>query len=173
MNTVKLFGRQTDDAYQWANKLIDTIPHDKWDFTPEVLETNLTWQTGHLLMSFYFHSIMVISGHQMDIIKQIPLKDYDQLFTRGTPKNIVGKVSPEVLKSQFLLVQKRSLEIINGLKEAELKADLFPSDVPHPIAKTKFEALDWNIKHTMWHCGQIGIIKRQINGRFDFGLERN
>ncbi|WP_020531364.1 DinB family protein [Flexithrix dorotheae] len=172
MNTVKLLASQTEDAYQWANKLIETIPEEKWNFTPEGLETNLTWQTGHLLMSFYFHAIMVISGHQMDIIKQIPLKEYDLYFTRGYPQNIVGKVKPDVLKSQFLFMQKRSLEEINSLSETDLKSSLHHTEVPHPIANTKFEALDWNIKHTMWHCGQIGILKRMINGRYDFGLKK-
>jgi len=45
-----------------------------------------------------------------------------------------------------------------------------PTKRKHPVAKTKFEAISWNIKHTMWHCGQIACIKRLIHGGFDFGL---
>ncbi|WP_216824389.1 hypothetical protein [Emticicia sp. TH156] len=37
-------------------------------------------------------------------------------------------------------------------------------------SKTKFEALDWNIKHTLWHCRQIGLLKRVVDKRYDFGL---
>ncbi|MCE7059373.1 hypothetical protein [Dyadobacter sp. CY343] len=30
--------------------------------------------------------------------------------------------------------------------------------------------IDWNIKHTVYHCGQIGILSRIVEKRFDFGL---
>jgi hypothetical protein len=56
------------------------------------------------------------------------------------------------------------------LTESDLESELEKTDTPHPIAKNKYEALDWNIKHTMWHCGQLGILKRIIDKRFDFGL---
>jgi len=47
------------------------------------------------------------------------------------------------------------------------------TETKHPIAKNNFEALDGNIKHTLWHCGQLGILKRVLNERFDFGLTRS
>ena len=34
------------------------------------------------------------------------------------------------------------------------------------------EALEWNINHTMYHCGQIGVLKRVVDARYDFGLQR-
>jgi len=45
-------------------------------------------------------------------------------------------------------------------------------EVHHPLAKTKFDALDWNVKHTMWHCGQLGILVRIAGERFNFGMRR-
>jgi hypothetical protein len=69
-------------------------------------------------------------------------------------------------------MQGRSLEIIKELAPENLHAALEPTRIPHPIAKTKFESLDWNIKHTMYHCGQIGILKRVVDKRYDFGFRR-
>lgn len=173
MNQVEILLKQTEDTYGWVNRLISSIPYEQWDNTPEIIQTNVSWQAGHLLMSFYFHSVMVIAGHQMDIIKQIPLKDYDEVFTTGNPENIVGKYKPDQLLKQLMLVELKSLEVIKSLSENDLNSPLNLSSIPHPIASNKFEAIDWNIKHAMWHCGQLGILKRIVHERFDFGLKRS
>ncbi len=172
MNEVEILTRQTENAYDWTNKLIDSIPYEKWDNTPEIIETNLTWQVGHLIMSFYYYSIKVIVGHQMDIIQKVPLKAYDELFTNASPKNAVGKTTPKELQNQLNIVQQKSIYVIKSLTESDLESKLERSPTPHPFAKTKLEALDWNIKHTMYHCGQVGILKRILDKRFDFGLRK-
>jgi len=173
MTEVQILTNQTESVYDWTNKLIKTIPFDKWDNMPETIQTSISWQVGHLIMSHYFHSIMVVVGHQMDIIKKIPLKDYDELFTKASPENSVGKIDPALLSEQLNLVQQKSISIVKSLALADLESELEPMPMPHPIAKTKYEAIDWNIKHTMYHCGQIGILKRIIDVRYDFGLGRS
>lgn len=172
MNEVEFYRYQTDDVYKWTNKLVESVPYDKWDETPEVVETNITWQVGHLVMSHYFHTMMVIVGHQRDVFEKVPLKQYDELFTIGQPKDAKGKVNPQDLLDQLKYVQRRSLEIITSIKVEDLQRALEKTPIPHPIAKTKGESLDWNIKHTMYHCGQIGILKRVIDVRYDFGLRK-
>lgn len=173
MNQVDILTKQTADAYEWTNKLVNSIPLDKWDQTPEVIESNISWQVGHLILSFYYHSIMVITGHRMDILQQVPMREYDKLFTHAAPIEAVGKTDPARLRDQLFLLQAKSLDTIRALSPEDLEKNIEPTGVPHPVAKTKFEAIDWNIKHTMWHCGQIGILKRVIDRRFDFGLQRN
>lgn len=173
MNPVEILVKQTEDAYGWTNKLLDTIPHNKWDNTPDIIQSNISWQAGHLLMSFYFHSIMVVAGHQKDILQKVPLKEYDKLFTDAEPARAVGKTNPYELQSHLLMVERKSIEVIRSLSPEDLESPLHPSPTPHPIARTKFEAIDWNIKHTMWHCGQIGILKRIVDKRFNFGLKRD
>ncbi len=54
MNTVELLKIQTENAYEWTNKIIASIPAEKWDNIPDTIDTNVTWQVGHLIMSFYF-----------------------------------------------------------------------------------------------------------------------
>ena len=171
MTEVELLSRQTENVYEWTNKLVESVPFSKWDQTPEILETNIAWQVGHLLMSSYFHSAMVIVGHQKDLLQKIPLKQYDEVFTNGSPRDVKG-IDPAILLDQLKLIQARSLEILISLSSESLNSPLEPTRIPHPIAKTKFESLDWNIKHTMYHCGQIGLLKRVIDQRYDFGLRR-
>jgi len=76
------------------------------------------------------------------------------------------------LKNHLEIIEKKSIEIINSLTQEELKNDLIPGKVEHPVAKTKFEAIDWNIKHTMWHCGQIASLKRTLGNPYKFELKK-
>ncbi|WP_220628142.1 DinB family protein [Confluentibacter sediminis] len=165
--------KQTGDSYHWTNELLRTIPFEKWDVCPDVVKSTLNWQVGHLIVSHYFHSVMVIKGHQVDILRQIPLKEYDAYFTEGNPEMTIGKLDSRTLFEQLHFMQKSSLEIIKNLIDEDLSKPLKPSAIPHPIAKNKLESLDWNIKHTMYHCGQIGILKRIVDKRHDFGLKSN
>ncbi|PRD57065.1 DinB family protein [Sphingobacterium gobiense] len=171
MNQIEILVKQTKDAYEWTNKVISSIPQDKWDNIPKIIESNVSWQVGHLIMSFYYHSIMVIKGHQMDILQKIPMKEYDVYFTDASPNKALGKTDPVDLQNNLMFVQARSMEIIASLSEKDLRSELEGTLVPHPIATNKFEALDWNIKHTMWHCGQLGILKRIVHERYNFGLK--
>ena len=170
MHYRQLLLSQTQNAYQWANRLIDGIPLDQWDHIPDGIDSNVTWQAGHLLVSYYYHSIMVITGHQMDVLREIPLKEYGELFTKGTPANAVGKVSAAMLRQHLAIIEKKSMGIIKILSSEQLRAPLEPVMPQHPIAQSKLEAIDWNIKHTMWHCGQLAMLKRSINGRLEFAI---
>ncbi|MEK6479682.1 DinB family protein [Catalinimonas sp. 4WD22] len=172
MNTVELLARQTEGAYDWTNQLLTGIPHDRWDIMPDIMESTISWQAGHLIMSFYFHSVMTIVGHQPDIMEEVPLREYATLYTNAAPSGARGKVSPQQLHEHLMLMESKSLEVIRALSPEDLEQPLEPTRTPHPIAKTKFEALDWNIKHTMWHCGQLGMLKRVVHERYDFGLQK-
>ena len=170
MSTADILLKQTEDTYQWTHRFIDDIPFEKWDVLAGGIGSTLTWQVGHLVVSTYYHSVWVVAGHQMDVLQQMPLKQYGELFTQASPENAIGQVKPDILRQHLRLMQEKSLSIISKISEAALNDALEPTPVAHPVAKTKFEAIDWNIKHTMYHCGQIGILRRIVDTRFDFGL---
>jgi len=168
MTEIELLTKQTKDAYHWTNKLLNDISDDKWDIIPEIIETNLTWQTGHLIMSFYYHTVMVTVGHQRDIFENMPLKTYGELFSFGKPEGTIGQTNPSDLKTHLEIMQDKSIDVIKSLSNSDLKSDLEPTKMKHPVANNKFEALDWNIKHTMWHCGQISTLKRVLGVGYQF-----
>ncbi|MCK8495480.1 DinB family protein [Spirosoma sp. RP8] len=68
MTETEILINQTANAYQWTNKLIETVPLDKWTIIPPTLESNIVWQLGHLIVSHYFHAVLVIRGHQLDLL---------------------------------------------------------------------------------------------------------
>lgn len=169
-NSLNIIVRQTQDAYKWVNKLLEPIPYEDWDNMPPVAESTVSWQVGHLIMSFYYHSVMVIVGHRKEIFSQVPLKEYAPLYTHGSAKNAIDKVDPKVLHQQLKTMQHLSMDTIRSIDEAALVQALEPTNIPHPIANTKFEALDWNVKHTMWHCGQLGMLSRMVNQPYSFEM---
>ncbi|AKD57414.1 DinB family protein [Spirosoma radiotolerans] len=170
MTETQMLINQTADAYQWINKLVETVPFEKWKIIPPTVESSIDWQLGHLIISQYFHSILVIRGHQMDILQQLPIREYSDLFTQSEPSQSVGKVASAKLLADLRVMQQKSLAVLTTLQVWELDHRLEPTPTAHPIATTKREAIDWNIKHTMYHCGQIGLIKRVVDKRHDFGL---
>jgi hypothetical protein len=173
MTTTELLIQQNASSYDWTNKLIEKIPFEKWEIIPETIESSISWQVGHLIVSHYFNTIMVIRGHQMDILRQLPIKEYNDYFTVARAEQSSGRFSPEKLLADLKVMQQKSLEILGTIKPEELETSLVPTPVRHPVATNKFEAIDWNAKHTMYHCGQIGILRRVVDQRFDFGLRLN
>lgn len=74
----------------------------------------------------------------------------------------IGLIEKGLMKCVY---EKEGLDIV-------FLSPLEPGAPEHPVATNKQEAISWNIKHTMWHCGQMAILKRVINSRIGFGLKR-
>lgn len=172
MTVTEFLVKQTLDAHSWTNKLIDSIPQGLWDETPDNLNSNISWQVGHLVISEYYHAILVISGFDAEITEKIDLKVHNQKYGYGSvPAEQVGSVSPKVLQEQLHFMQNKVIKNIKGLSLADFENHVEqPIKQKHPVAITKFDAVSWNIKHTMWHCGQMATIKRLIHGGYDYGL---
>ena len=174
MNVTDLLVKQTKDAHIWTNKLIDSIPMENWDDTPDTLASNISWQVGHLIISENYHAILVIRGFDEEILKKIDLKTLNMSFGHGSePKDVIGNTDPRLLKEQLLFSQQKVIDTIDTLTSDDLTQDVLqPVKQKHPVAETKLEAVSWNIKHTMWHCGQIASIKRLIHGGYDYGIPK-
>jgi hypothetical protein len=170
MNEITILARQTSNTYNWVNRLLAAIPFEQWEETPDVINSNITWQAGHLVVSFYFHTIMVVKGHQMDVLQQMPMKEYSDWFTRSGAADARGKVASEKLLADVALMQVKSLAVMASLNDAALDNPLVPI-LPHPVARTIREALEWNVQHTMWHCGQIGTISRALGRPYTIVLQ--
>ena len=173
MTEIAILIKQTESAYEWTNKLMASVPADKWEIIPEVLGSNFSWQIGHHIISIYYHSIMTTVGHLPELLEKMDLRSYTKLCGYDTfAQEMKGTWTPAALTSDLQRMQDKSLEVINSLSESDLWKPVEPTKVPHPVAKTKFEAIDWNIKHTMWHCGQMATIKRLVDKPYDYGLEK-
>ncbi|UUC44086.1 DinB family protein [Flavobacterium cerinum] len=170
MKETEILLRQTENVYKQTNTLLQSVPYEKWDIMPDIMETTVNWQVGHLIVSHYYHSVWVIIGMQTDLLQTLPLKKYGVYFTSGSPNDSIGRFNPNELFRDLVFIQQKSIEILSQLSDDILEFPLEPTGFPHPIAKNKREAIEWNIQHTGYHCGQLGMLIRVINKRFDYGL---
>ena len=160
--------RQSKDAFGWGKKLIAGVPEEQWYTMPEGMGTHMAWQVGHLALSCYYHSVMVIRGHQPDILQKVAVKEYNEYYNTAQPEKSIDVHSPKELLDAMDIIEAKSLSIVSGMTEEILAEELFDLGFPHPVASTKWEAIDWNIKHYMYHCGQIGMLRRALGIPFDF-----
>ncbi|MDQ2719527.1 MAG: DinB family protein [Bacteroidota bacterium] len=168
MTQKEIFLLQIQQVHRWTLKLIDGVTDEKWLFTPSIIDSNIHWQVGHLVITHFYHIIVLLKGPKPGVFGSIPIIDYYPLFSAGsTPKN-ESKISVGNLKEMLLKIQDQEIRSIQELEENDFNEPLFPTQFPHPVANTKFEAICWEIEHTMWHCGQIAVIKRVVDKRFVF-----
>jgi len=167
----ELLIHQTKDANNWTNKLVNEIDPDKWFETPGVLESNIAWQLGHLTLSQYYYTVVLLTGPDKELAENISLKKYSGLFANGTRKNdIAAELSVDELKYNWKLMEEATVLVLDALNDPALIEGIIKMPKPHPFVKTKQDSVLWNIKHTMWHCGQIGTLKRVIDKPYEFGL---
>ncbi|SFR32307.1 DinB superfamily protein [Robiginitalea myxolifaciens] len=173
MTTIEVLLKQTKQAYSWVHKLKDTVPEEKWDAIAPGMDSSLSWQLGHQIISIYYHTIMTTVGHLPELLETIDLRSYTKLSGYDTrPESVAGKFSPDQLRKDLKLMEDKSLEVIASLTEEDLDKPVEPTKMPHPVAITKFDAIDWNIKHTMWHCGQMATWKRMVDKPHDYGIRK-
>jgi hypothetical protein len=165
---LELLYTETKAAFDWSHRLLEDIPQDQWSITPEVLETNVLWQAGHLVMSSYFNGIMCVNGHDKELMIKIGMRDLDGIFNQGKPVDAPSKISNDRVIDALNQVQLTCLAGIQSFNPDDLNAPLEPTRFKNPVANTKQEAFTWNVQHTMWHCGQLALLKRILGKRFDF-----
>ncbi len=139
--------------------------------TPEILETNLAWQIGHLTLSQYYYAIVLIIGPQHDFSESINMKKYSRLFATGQKrKELSSEISGKELADNWQSIQTLTIQTLTNLQDSDINTETFKMQKSHPFVRTKENSISWNIKHTMWHCGQMAMLKRIIDTPLDFGM---
>lgn len=149
--------------------LLEDTPFDLWYTTPEIIESNIAWQVGHLIVSQQYHAIAVIVGPQREVLDKIPLKEYIPLYSMFAESTVNDlQPAPERLLSELAFVDEYAHQVLDGLSDEQLDEPLAKTAMKHPMAKTKYEALTWSFRHEMWHAGQISSLKRVLGHATDW-----
>lgn len=80
MKATEILIQQTEQVYALISKLTKSIPYEKWQETPQTLETNVSWQVGHLMVSYHYHTIMCMHGIQKELFVEFPKLHYMVCF---------------------------------------------------------------------------------------------
>ena len=121
MTAIDILLKQTKEAHAWTHKMIDSVPDNLWDETPDILESNISWQVGHLVISEYYHAILVIKGFDAEVTDKIDLKAHNEKYGyNSVPKSQIGTTAPEQLRKQLFFIQGKVMETIAALSDEDL-----------------------------------------------------
>ena len=165
---INLLKNQTIESHKWIDTLITDFPKEKWFETPKIVDSNIAWQIGHLTLSVYYYNVVLIGSPLEDISNKIGLKKYSEFFVGSDKKTeLENHFTVDVLLENWNFLKMKSIEFIAKLNDKDIDLDIFKLPKEHPFAKSKLDAISWNIKHSMWHCGQMATITRIIDKPFD------
>ena len=101
--------------------MIVSVPMDKWDIMADGIESNVSWQVGHQIISIYYHTIMTTVGHISELIENLDLRLYTEICNYNTfASDMVGKTDSKQLLEHLKLMQEQSLAVISDLSENDL-----------------------------------------------------
>ena len=143
--------------------LITDIDKDEWLLSPEVLNTNVNWQIGHLFMANYLHGVASVSGVNPTIREKADIASFKKFYVASNPLDFTEeKPSADQLLELYELIFDLTEQGLATLTEASLDE---ATAIPNPEAKTKYEALMHLAEHQIWHNGQIAMLKRVMKER--------
>ncbi|WP_410006942.1 DinB family protein [Aequorivita nionensis] len=158
---INIIKEQISSTKEKTDKLIADFSAEKWLETPEVLNTNLNWQIGHIILANYLHGIASISGANEELREKINIPDYIKFYgPKSNPTDFINEKPNQMeLSKIYEYTISLILENLNKLTENNLNENTV---IPNPSVKTKYEALKWLSHHQSWHNGQIAMLKRVL-----------
>ena len=159
MNIQKLIQEQFTAVDRWTLNLIESVPGNYWKIQLSETQTNLNWQVGHILVSKYFHALACINGPMVELNQSLPISEYMSVYNVGSISNQQMEVKPdkERLLYDLNIINQLALKMLEEISDVEITQK---TELPNPVAETKYESLMWAFKHQMWHNGQIALIKK-------------
>lgn len=159
MNAIDIIKEQINSVKEKTDNFIRTIELQKWHHTPEVLETNMNWQIGHLILANYLQGVASIAGPNENVRNRLNMPKFISYYGPKSTPGLYMDEKPsneELLELYNFMFDLIYLEI-DKIKIEELNDN---TEVPNPSAKTKYEALTTLFKHQAWHNGQIAVLNR-------------
>jgi len=151
-------GDQIKFARQQAKLLLKDTQPDEWFWQPAEGVTHLAWQVGHLAVAEYSLAIERIEGPQASQPSLVS-EEMRRLFGRGSVPLAGAENYPPLdeIIHLFDRVHQRVLDLLPIYADRNLNV---PVDKPHPMCKTKLEALFFCSQHELMHVGQIALLRR-------------
>lgn len=162
MTSIEIIKTQIELVKKQTDELIEKIEFSKWNTTPEIIETNMNWQIGHIILANYLHGLASMSGANEKIREKLDVKDFIKFYgLKSIPSESINeKPKNKELKDLYNFVFELIWLELEKVKESDLNKK---TEIPNPGAKTKYEALTMLFKHQSWHNGQIAILHRVLN----------
>jgi hypothetical protein len=147
-------------AREYTHRFLPGLSDDEWFWCPSELVTHIAWQVGHLAVSQYNLTMRRIRGRTAADEKLIPDRFIDAFKLGSTPDASPANNPPLAeIRRVFDAVYRQALSELAARTDAELDV---PVEQPHPVFKTKLEAVEYNPPHELVHAGQIALLRRMM-----------
>ena len=159
MSVVKDLVRDIRKARMYTEDMLSHVDQADWFRQPSEGVTHVAWQVGHLAMAQYSLALKRVRGEEAGDGELIS-PEFRKLFGKGStpvPDPAVFP-TPEEIRAVFDQVNRQVLAESSDWSE-DLLAEA-TGEPPHPMFKTKEEAIRWSIQHEFIHAGQIGLLRR-------------
>jgi uncharacterized damage-inducible protein DinB len=152
--------QQIRTAREYTLTLLKDLQPEEWFQTPSPPVSHIAWQAGHIAMAQFrlcLERLRNLQPGDWDLIS----KDFLRTFAKSTVPSTDFSTYPEPAEIQAVMhrVYEAVLEEIPKYEGSDLET---PLRNPHPIFKTKHEALLFSAQHEMLHAGQIGMLRRLL-----------
>ena len=115
---------------------------------------------GHVAVSQYNLCLRRVRGRTAANESLIPDRFIDGFKLGSTPDPNRTNNPPLVeIRQVFDAVEQQVVAELVALSDAELDV---PVEQPHPVFKTKLEAVDYAPQHELVHAGQIALLRRMM-----------
>jgi hypothetical protein len=159
MNHLQLAIEQIIFARKYTIGLLDQTSATEWFRLPTAGVSHVAWQVGHIALAEYRLALLRIRGTQPQD-EALVSQEFTRLFGLEPPQADPGKYPTQAeIRAALDKVHEQVLQELPSVNEADLDQ---PVPYPHPLAKTKLQALLWCAHHEMLHAGQIGLLRRQL-----------
>lgn len=157
---LKLPLQQIRTAREYTLSLIEDLKSDEWYQMPSPPISHIAWQVGHIAMAQFRLCLERLRNLQPGDWDLIP-KNFLRTFAKGTvpSQDLSTYPSPAEIESVMHRVYDAVLTEVPKYEGSDLE---IPFRNPHPIFKTKKEALLFSAQHEMLHAGQIGLLRRML-----------
>jgi uncharacterized damage-inducible protein DinB len=153
--------RDLRKARMYTKDMLSNIDQAHWFQQPSEGVTHVAWQVGHLAVAQFSLALNRVRGERADDDELIS-REFRKLFGKGStpvPDPAVNPTSEEI-RAVFDRVHQHILDESSDWTEALLSEPT--GEPPHPMFKTKEEAIRWSIQHEFIHAGQIGLLRRLL-----------
>ncbi|OYW77956.1 MAG: hypothetical protein B7Z37_01490 [Verrucomicrobia bacterium 12-59-8] len=158
MIRLQIARQRIETARNYTLRFLDNTPLTDWSKIPAAGVSHIAWQVGHLAMAEYRLALERIRD-RTDDDRRLISDEFLRAFARESVPTSDLPFSVEMIRDTFNRVHQQVLTESGSWTEDALAA---PALKPHPIVKTKLEALDWCANHELVHAGQIGLLRRQL-----------
>lgn len=143
---------------RYTQQFLADLTPEEWFWQPSELACHIAWQVAHVSIAQYALCLMRVRGKLEADESLIPGSYFDR-FGRGSTPAAGAQNNPplEEIQRVFDAVHRQSQAELAERTDEELDV---PVDKPHPMFRTKLEAVGFAPLHEMVHAGQIGLLRR-------------